>query len=193
MAGWISCVSMNRTATSQNVCPLRIINARMPTRFLVRGAIFAPMHSPAAPASPEGLAVSSPRCRALLRTESLILNGVPRTLPLRRRRRISRCACMRIIPTSDLTSFSGPYNPAAINSMFRACRDLVTRSLRTSATLTHRLQDRALTPALLAERRHLRPRRQQRPRLRLRLRRQRQQQHLQQQQPRHRDQHPRRD
>ncbi len=158
MADSISCASTSHSATCQLVCPLRTINVRMTTPFLVSGATIAPIlwarvvqPSPAAVAS--SLPFQVPRPIA-----SLTSNGAQCISPIILKRRISRCACMKIIPISGLTSSSAPSSPAAINSMFLVYRARTTPLLRTSA-MARRPQARALTPAQVAEHLHLRQRR----------------------------------
>lgn len=184
MAASISCVSTSHPAISQLVYPLRTINARMLTRFLVSGVTIARTSSAwvvqtSRPAVASLRPFQEPRLIA-----SSTSNGVQCILPITIRRQILRSACMRTIRTSGLISFSARCSPAAINCMSRVCKDLTTPLPRTSATLVRQPQARALTPAQVAER--LRQRRQL-------LQQQRQPLRLRQQQHQHRGQRPRRD
>ena len=200
MGGSISCVSTSHWVTCQLVCQHQTINARMPTPSFLFGQTFALMRSRAAPVSLAEHAVSILRYPAPRPIASLTLNGAQCISPITLRRRILRCACTRIIPTSGLTSSLALCSPAATSCMSRVCRDRTTPLRRTSAMPARRAQGRVPTRVRVAELRRLRhqPQRQllQQQRLRQQLRQQQQQQQQPQPQPqqqpqlaRHRDLH----
>ena len=75
------------------------------------------------------------------------LNGVRCILTITLRRRISKCACMRVIRTTALTLSSGRYSRVAINCMCRVYKVLTTPLHRTSAMRRRRVQVPAPIPA----------------------------------------------
>jgi hypothetical protein len=146
MGGWILCVLTSQMDSLRNVCLLPQFNVSLITRYFLPGPTCS---------RTLGLAVQTLTVAAVFLRQyqgprlivSLILNGVqymPRN-PVRRR--TSRYACMRMIRTSVLTSFSARFNQGAINRMFRVCR-VPTAPLRRIFAVPIRLQwARALTIA----------------------------------------------
>ena len=179
MAASTSCVSMSQAVTSQLVCRLRTTNARLTTPFLVSGATIAQTWWGRVVQPSPVVAVSLLQYRAPHRIASSTLNGAQCISPITLRRRISRFGCMRIVPTSSLTSSLAPSSPAATSYMFRVCRERTTPLRRTSAMPGRQPQARVPTPARVAEHQHrhlqqqpqlrLQQRLQQQLRLRLRL------------------------
>ena len=90
---------------------------------------------------------------------SLTLNGVGCISTITIRRRISKCACMRVTRTTALTSSSARYSRGAINCLCRVCKVLTTRLHKTSAMPRHQRQARGRIRVREEGRRHQRPRR----------------------------------
>jgi hypothetical protein len=147
MVALTSCVSTNRTATCQRVCPLRIINVHMTTLCSLSGAIIAlTWWARAVRTSPAAVASLHPY-QAVRPIASLTSNGERCISPITIRRRISRSGCTRMIPTSGSTISSVLFSLAAINCMSQAYKDRARSLLRTSAMRIRQGPGRGLIPA----------------------------------------------
>ena len=146
MGGWILCVLTSHSDSVRNVCPLPQMCARLITRYLLPGPTYA-RTSGMDVQTLTAAAVSLRQSQGPRLIVSLILNGARYISRIPLRRRTSRYACMRMIRTSALTSFSARFNRGAVNRMFRVCRAQLTRLRRTSAVSARLEQARALIPA----------------------------------------------